>query len=433
MRIAITRHTGETAPPTSAGKNRTRPYAQAGLFFAVLGLCCGLPASAHAHQRTDTLQLHGFLSQGYLDSMANNFLADSRTGTLQFTELGLNANYSPLENLRAGAQVFARDVGQYCNYAPKLDWALIDYRPYDQFGIRLGKVKLPMGLYNESRDSDFLRPMIFLPQSIYDETRRDIYLAYMGGGFYGNLAMGRTGDLDYKIFGGRMRFPSESVLEDSTERQIRSIIADNNASATPDPNIPSQFSSMERDNEEIYGAAFVLNTSLHGLRLGGSWMHSENDLQVNGISTPAGHTEMHSKIVVSAEYLRDHFFMAAEYSETDRTQTIYSSTTLDGTAMGWYVLFGYTPFEKLTFTAMYDEYYRLKNDKEGRTVSASSPTYSAWRKDIALGLRYDFSESWNAKAEYHWLDGAALQLDFFNPEGTARYWNYFAARISYTF
>ena len=39
-----------------------------------------------------TLNMHGFLSQGYLKSDANNFLAETKDGTFEFREYGLNVS-----------------------------------------------------------------------------------------------------------------------------------------------------------------------------------------------------------------------------------------------------------------------------------------------------------------------------------------------------
>ena len=36
------------------------------------------------------VDIHGFISQGYLKSTGNNFLAETKRGTWEFTEVGIN-------------------------------------------------------------------------------------------------------------------------------------------------------------------------------------------------------------------------------------------------------------------------------------------------------------------------------------------------------
>lgn len=390
-----------------------------------------LPAKSQAIDLKESFQLHGFISQGYLDSTANNFMdEESRTGTFAFTDMAINANLALSDHFRAGAQIYIRNFGDYSEDDIQLDWALIDYHLHDALGIRLGKVKLPMGLYNETRDSDFLRNMIFLPQSVYDDTRRDLYLSYVGGGLHGNVQLNGWGDFDYHLFAGETCFPEESVLAESNKRNIIARIDRNNSAITPNPAIPPAYVSSDRESNELFGGSLVFNHTNDHLRLGATWMHAHNQVFVNGASSPALESEIHHKYVLSLEYSWLDWILSGEYGETHRTQTMYGQTTIDGPSQGWYVMLSYSPFAKWTLSALYDEFYRLKNDKDGSTLTTS---YSGWRKDIGLGIRYDMNDSWNAKFEYHWLDGAAMQLNVFNPEGLARYWNYCAAKVSFSF
>ena len=105
---------------------------------------------------------------------------------------------------------------------------------------------------------------------------------------------------------------------------------------------------------------------------------------------------------------------------------------MDGPSQSWYGMISYSPFERWTFSAMYDEFYRLKHDKDGETRPQTEP-YMGWRKDLGVAVRYDISDAWTFKAEYHNVDGGAMQLGVTNPNGVERFWNYFAAKLSYNF
>ncbi|SHI60572.1 hypothetical protein SAMN02745165_00533 [Malonomonas rubra DSM 5091] len=383
-----------------------------------------------AFDLAESLQIHGFVSQGYMSSSNNNFLTESRSGSYEFTDLGLNLNWMALDNLRLGGQAFYRNLGNYSEDNITLDWALVDYQPSDWLGVRLGKVKMPLGLYNETRDSDFLQPMIFLPQSIYDESRRDTNLAYIGGGLYGNLPVGSWGDIDYHVFTGESTYPDDSILTQSTNNSISESIRKNKTN----PLLPDSFESSERKSDGLYGGAIVFNSAAHDLRLGFSLFRSKNNVYVNGSSTPLMENTVKRKFVFSLEYLWRDWMFVSEYGETDRKTSQAGKVTMDGPSQSWYVMLSYAPFERWTFTVLYDEFYRLKYDRDGST-KPQSPSYTAWRKDLGGAIRYEINDDWVLKAEYHYIDGSAMQLNVVNPDKAYpdRYWSYFAAKLSYSF
>src|SRR5262249_42705161 len=148
------------------------------------------------------LQAHGFVSQGYILTTDNNYLAKSTHGSFEFAEVGLNFTATLTEKLRAGVQLFARDLGPVGNYSAKADWFYLDYRFADWLGVRAGRTKIPFGLYNDISDIDAARVPILLPQSVYPIQNRDYLLAQTGVELYGRLPTGSAGTLDYRLYGG---------------------------------------------------------------------------------------------------------------------------------------------------------------------------------------------------------------------------------------
>lgn len=135
------------------------------------------------------LQIHGFLTQGVTSTSDNDFFRDSDDRlSLHFTEIGLNASWSIRPDLQLAAQVLSRRAGRGSNGDPDLDYGLLDYSPISdldrRYGIRVGRVKHPLGLYNDTRDVAFTRPGILLPQSIYFDRLRDLLLSSDGVQFY---------------------------------------------------------------------------------------------------------------------------------------------------------------------------------------------------------------------------------------------------------
>src|SRR5690242_3212974 len=72
------------------------------------------PAAAEPEAPPETFAIpavavHGFVSQGAFKSTGNNYLGHSKRGSLEFTEAAVNFFTEPVDRLRIGAQLFARD------------------------------------------------------------------------------------------------------------------------------------------------------------------------------------------------------------------------------------------------------------------------------------------------------------------------------------
>jgi hypothetical protein len=94
-------------------------------------------------------------------------------------------------------------LGHLGQWHPSLDWAVADYRFTNWFGVRAGKVKTTLGLYNDSQDLDFLHVFAVLPQSVYSTDLRDTTIAHAGGDIYGTIPLRhRLGDLSYTVYAG---------------------------------------------------------------------------------------------------------------------------------------------------------------------------------------------------------------------------------------
>ena len=400
----------------------------AAIIFTATVLCLFMPTPSLSFDLHEKVHLHGFISQGYLNSSENNYLAESRGGTLQFNEVGINLNSELTDVLRVGAQVISRDLGNYGDNTLHLDWALIDYHAHDALGLRLGKIKIPMGFYNTERDSDFLRPIIFLPQSIYDETRRDLWLSQTGAEIYGNLSSERYGDIDYRVFYGRVSHEEDTVYYDSSLENLNGRLK-----KTPDPFdlLPDSIASFDRDNKYFYGGSLIYNPPIQNLKVGVSFAAGRDEVESGGAKI--GEFEIRSKMVYSLEYTWEDLTIRSEYAENDRTQTILGISALDGPSQAWYVMLSYACSDRLSFSLLYDEYYRMKHDKDGDKSNKQTIDSEPWRKDWGLGLRYDVNENWTLKAEYHIVEGGALLMSYFNPDGVETHWQYGAVKISFSF
>jgi len=234
-----------------------RPAARCGILGSVL-LSCAIFGAEEAStpdliERLN-LEAHGSVSFGYLRSWGNDWIGDgsggsSENGTTDLWEATANVIARPADRLRLGAQVFARDLGRYDNGNPTLDWAYLDYRFADACGIQVGRVKFPLGLYNETADIDAARTPVILPPSIYSFRSRDLRLSVDGLKIFGYIPL-HPGAIEYAVYGGVKRYPEEAGFSQYV-----------NEATGADPG------SLHIQSDALIGASVHWHTPLEGLGL----------------------------------------------------------------------------------------------------------------------------------------------------------------------
>lgn len=157
--------------------------------LTLLWICLLAIAQCQEFKLADhTIQVHGFASQGFVYTNQNNWLTmNTSSGSGAMTDMGLNVSSQWTDRLHVGAQVYDRNLGALGQWHPSLDWADVDYRFANWFGVRAGKVKTVLGLHNETQDLEFLSPFALLPQGIYPTDLRDTTIAHSGVDLYGSV------------------------------------------------------------------------------------------------------------------------------------------------------------------------------------------------------------------------------------------------------
>lgn len=386
----------------------------------------------------NALDLHGFISQGYINSSKYNFLADSQGGSFRFNELGVNF-YSPLtNNLYLGGQLISRGLGTMEKNEIKLDWASIDYHWRDWLGIRLGKVKIPIGFYTDLMDVDTTRTQIIPPSSVYNVYLRDILLSVTGSSIYGNLELKDFGDLDYTFFWGKLHLETDSSLEVMLSKNNMDINQAKNANAI--------------------GINLKWNSPF-GLRLNNSYMYV-NNIYLEGnltksfpqysFSFPYLYQAQAKCISSGAEYNWKAINVIAEslIFDVDNELNIvlpHGINTANPLLAnvnnpsnyrykmgGWYGQISYRFNKWFELASYYSVHYQDLNDKHGKKSLANgtiTQDYEAWQKDLAITGRFDLNENWIIKLEAHLMDGTALATG--QPDG--RNWSFWALKTTFTF
>jgi hypothetical protein len=337
--------------------------------------------SAGAAEPEDELlaiDIHGFVSQGYIRTTDNNYLAKSVRGSFELTEAGLNFTKPLTERLRAGLQLFTRKLGPQGDFTVKFDWFYLDYRWQDWLGFRAGRVKLPFGLYNDTSDVDSGRTFILLPQSIYPIQNRDFLLAQTGAELYGYADLRGGGALDYRLYYGTIFIdvpaqPGAAVL-------IQSF-----------------------DVTYVAGGRLLWETPLPGLRVGGSVqaLRLESNILFPAAAATATIRVPAVLAVASAEYVFRDLLLAAEYSRW-RTETQSSNPALIPQSTTWseraYALASY----RLATWLRAGAYYSVLFPNVDRRSGAANMQH-----DVAATLRFDINTQWLAKIEGHYMHGTA--------------------------
>jgi hypothetical protein len=360
-----------------------------------------------AGQDLGNLQIHGFATQGFLYSSANNYLTmPSSHSSLQWTEGGISVNDPLNDSLRVGMQIHTYQMGQFGGPNIELDWALGDYRVNDQLGFRAGKIKLPMGLYNDAQDVDSVFLWTLLPQGIYPVDNRDDDLELLGVEAYGERSLG--------AHGGRVHYSAyygESTLDSDGGYVLQ--LSDYGVTF-PHPPSGKDFGGDLRWVTPLWG--LMVGASVQSQKLDGTG--PEGTLHMAPAFLDAFYAEWKKgKASLEAEYCRSPMYPVLTLGPDTFT------AAFDQRA--WYGIASYQVTPKLQVGA----YYSHDLNKSGDTSLAENHS-----KDWVVSGRYDFNQYFYGKVEGHFLRGTGLgHYASTNPNGLQPYANMLAVRVGFTF
>jgi hypothetical protein len=358
------------------------------LTIAAAAAFAASPAWAQGDDEVDDesreVEVHAFVSQGFIKSTANNYLAASERGSFEFSEAGLNVTKVLSDRLRTGVQLFTRDLGPIGNYQASFDWFYLDYRFADWLGIRAGRTKVPWGLYNEVSDVDAARVPALLPQAVYPIRSRNYLLAQTGLELYGFTPLGPLGGIEYRAYGG-------------------TIFVDTPATA-------GAFKVERLSVPYLVGGRLLWETPLPGLRAGGSVQALRIDYDLSGPTlagkpgAPMGIASIKLPVllwVASAEYAGPNLLLAAEYGRwhvkiDDQVPEVIPTTKTVSERM--YVMGAYRVTPWFTPGLYYSLFYKDMNKRKGR---------ENFQHDAAATLRFDINPHWLVKLEGHYMRGTA--------------------------
>jgi len=264
----------------------------------------------------------------------------------------------------------------------------------------------------------FTRSGIFLPQQIYFDAVRDLFLSADGvhlyGRFYtdmGNLALN---------FGVGSNPVDKNV-------EISYLGAD----------FPGGMDSK--------GASFIARAE-YGTH-DGAWRMAlsaaKATLEFDARSySPIGSGEIDLVYwVASLQYNAERWGLTAEYMEEPVDFDGFGATMddRDSTVQGYYLQGSYLIRDDLEWVVRYTEGFADKDDRSGRDMSAGTgglaPAHSFYQKDWVLGLRWDVTSNFMLRAEYQWANGTwgLSRRENPVPGDTEKNWEMFSLLGSYRF
>jgi len=332
------------------------------------GLCA---ASAQAGDLSDRFDVHGYGFQSYAQASANAYLGADKHGTWDNNFLGLVVAATLTDQSKLWAQLEDTSGG-----GARFTWAFVDYQVNDALRVHVGRVKLPLGFYNEIINAKSLQPSALEP-ALYQRAADMVHDAYHGVGVDYEQDLG-GGHLLWQGFGGNVYDVDPPV--DSRDRRA-------------------------------FGGRLTYRTPIDGLRL----ILSGYRTQVEKL---ADHTMSNEdRAIVSAEFVRDAWDLKAEYG---------THKFVGVSSYAYYVQGAYTVAEKWTPYVRYDY---VTTDKSQRKDSSFS------QKTVAVGLGYKVGANIGLKVENHFNNGYALPVasgEVAQGAGT-RKWNLFFAAADFAF
>jgi hypothetical protein len=378
------------------------------------------PESGHAFWRK--IGVHGTLSQGVLFGSGNNYLTmNTNDGTARWSEASLNLSAAISDKLHAGVQAHSYVMGQIGRGNVQVDWAYADYSAKSWLGFRGGKLKAPMGLFNEVEDTDTLYNWALLPQGMYEAEYRSYNVPVVGGAVYGNITLPVGGNLTYQLFGGRRG------------------VASNDGS----PLLTWQLYGIDQRaiSGYTYGGDFKWRTPIRGLTAGVSFDNSRQyaphaawPVNPYGIPLVLQIDSAISREIYSVQFQRGKFDLAAEGKHEPHWVANNGAGLGTSPRNAWYVMGSYHLSDKLTVGSYFSRVTGTGFNETFRWHYYDPNKPEFYSNDTVANARHDVNRFVYVKLEGHYIDGhLGAFFPATNPNGLQKITKLLIARVGFTF
>jgi len=362
-----------------------------GIILSVL-VVLGVAPCSWAQIDFSRTQVHAYGSWGYGETDGNQYQLGTDQGSYEQASFGINLTATPTQRLMLTGQVlWLESETSSEDLSTELDFLFAEWRFSDAFGLRIGKVKHPFGIYSEVYRTGTVRPFLELPQGLYG-SQGFVSRSYMGVGGAGSYRLQGDWELQYDVYVGAIDTPVDSWFFDQQGPEQEQG--------------PSGGQVFEY--RDVIGSRVVALTPVNGLSFGGSFYRgtwSPGGAENSGITSIAENARVWG---VQLEYLGAAWTVRGEYAQ----QSV--DTDFLNTVDAAYGELAYKPGEHWQVAARYDwssaDMEMGQGPAPGEDPFAPAPDPLGGlqlfdHQDIAVALNYWFNSSMVVKIEYHDVSG----------------------------
>jgi hypothetical protein len=266
--------------------------------IAIFALAVLFSASATA-QIQDRVQIHGLggWAMGRTDN-ANVY------GSIAGKQTPMSNHYFTLNlsaQLERNVSIFAQPSWQTTVNGDEMviDYVFAQWMITKQVGLRMGKIKNPIGIYSEVLNVGTLRPFYLVPQGMYVA----ISQAYTGAGLTGIIGLGPL-EMSYDLVGGFQQYEPVVIIQPVAVDPVTSRPIYISVPADP-------------EGRNFVGGRLLFETPVSGLKFGGTLIGFDMYYQIaDGPTLKSGETRSVG-YTGQAEYVTDRVQARAEYGKLD--------------------------------------------------------------------------------------------------------------------
>jgi len=440
--------------------------------FSALTLCF---SHSYALDVSDDVALHGFVSQGFVYSPDNAFAgSDSEDGSFNFRELGLNGSWNISQQFRVTGQLLSRTMDEVDDGYVRVDFLLADYLAYSgeksTFGVRLGRVKNAVGIYNSSRDIPSARPGVNVPNALYFDAFRDSLISVDGLNIYGDV-LSNNGTINWQAYTGTSELDSnvmenyligEDIQGKYGRVNVHGLNLNFNPAQFPAFNFGlsllmldmrmnglqtvSQANYSLQNSESVTAAATYGATPVEG---GGLGLEGQALQQYIGLAAAQEAQTNYKQYITASEletlfvflsmqYSYKDWLFTAEYASIDSDITldiVGSELPLEAMTEGYYMQAEWFFQPDLTALFRYEELFLQADDRDGSQNARENDRYHGYGKGWTLGLSWDVNADWRLIGQVSGNEGTVWLPNYegLENEETKKHWKNYMLQLSYQF
>ncbi|MEA1990439.1 MAG: hypothetical protein U9N57_14705 [Pseudomonadota bacterium] len=335
----------------------------------------------------------------------------------------------------------SRTMDEAADGSLNVDFLFADYLIYSDetttFGVRVGRIKNALGLYNATRDIPSSRPGISVPNAIYFDSFRDPILATDGINLYGSHIT-ELGSFAFNAYAGGRDLEGLTMENYLFGQDVEGVVK----------NADLKMLQLTFKPESEHDLNFGLSLLQVNAKLSGAQSVSEAGIQyfIDSISgKPFDYrnyltgAELSSLFVLaSAQYGYQDWLFTAEYLNifSDITYEVLGNKVVnDPVTEAFSLQAEWFTTPQVHTLIRYEELYLVNTDRDGSTFVRPNDTYHGYGKGLTLGAKWLIDENWTLRGEMAVNEGTAW-VPVYEGIGDVelkQHWNTYGLQLTYQF